>query len=305
MIGEMFYWVLSMSVLGGAVILILLAMRRLRRFPRRFIYLMWAAPAIRLLIPVGLPSRYSLLSLFSGSVLKSVDIGKTGGFMDLTASNLIQAADQYFPFSYKSDLLRRIFEGAGLIWLTAACLAAAAAIYLYRRGMSDTGERTEVMPGICRSDKVRHPAVYGILRPVILIPKDLPDTECRYVIRHEQAHMRRKDNLFRLAAVLIACIHWFNPLIWISLKYFFEDMEISCDEIVMKELLPEEQKEYASAILGCAKSKSPFVSAFGGAGLRQRIESILSYRKMTALSALLCAAWTAAVLFVLLANAPT
>lgn len=304
MIGEIFYWILSMSVLGGAVILILLALRRLRRFPRRFIYFMWAAPAIRLLIPVGLPSRYSLLSLFSGSILKSVDLSKTDGFPDMTASNLIQAADQYFPISYKSDLLRQIFEGAGLVWLTAACLAAAAAVYLYWQGMSGTRDRTEVMPGICRSDRARCPAVYGILRPVIFIPADLPDAECRYVIWHEKAHMRRKDNLFRLAAVLIACIHWFNPLIWISLKYFFEDMEISCDEMVMKRLLPEEQKEYASAILSCAKNNSPFASAFGGAGIRQRIEYILSYRKLTALSALLCFAWTAAVLFVLLANAP-
>lgn len=139
---------------------------------------------------------------------------------------------------------------------------------------------------------------------MILIPADLRDAECRYVILHEKAHLRRKDNLFRLAAVLIACIHWFNPLIWISLKYFFGDLEISCDEIVMKQLLPEEQKEYASAILSCAKSNSPFASAFGGAGIRQRIEYILRYRKLTALTALLCAAWTAAVLFVLLANAP-
>ena len=124
---------------------------------------------------------------------------------------------------------------------------------------------------------------------MILIPAELTDTECRYVVLHEKVHLCRKDNLFRLAAVLIACIHWFNPLVWISLKYFFEDMEISCDEMVMKQLLPEEHKEYASAILHCAKVKSPFASAFGGAKIRKRMEHILSYRKLTVLSALLCA----------------
>lgn len=122
-----------------------------------------------------------------------------------------------------------------------------------------------------------------------------------FVVAHETVHRRRCDNLWRVLALLVCCVHWFNPIVWWSLKRFFEDMELACDEAVVRGLNAADRKNYAIALLSAAKGRDLFVSAFGGAKLRVRVERVLSYRKLTLGAALCFAALTAAVVLTLAA----
>ncbi len=138
---------------------------------------------------------------------------------------------------------------------------------------------------------------------IIICCTAIVDKDIAYIILHEQVHIERRDNLFRVIAVITTCVHWFNPLSWIFLRCFFADMELACDAKVLKNLNESQTKEYARTILSCASSKAFFVSAFGGAKTKVRIENILSYRKLTILSSLCFAALVVAIAVIIITNA--
>ncbi len=298
MLGNLFYWLLNMSILGTVAGFLVLLLRRIKRLPRFVPYLLWAVPLLRLWLPIGLSSRYSLLNMLSGFAVKTV--GLYGG---LSAMNFIQAADTYFPLVFRREILADVFSVAGIIWaiIAAAALLTAAALYLLTKHELKTAEPEDYRT--YRSDKILSPAVFGILRPRIVLPKGMTDTSRAYVLLHEQMHIRRLDNLWRLAAVATACVHWFNPFVWLFLKAFFEDMELSCDERVLRRCGEAEKKAYAAALLDCEAGKTVFSSAFGGAKTRVRIAGILSYKRLTVASAAGFILLTAAAAAAMLTNA--
>ena len=125
----------------------------------------------------------------------------------------------------------------------------------------------------------------------------------RYILLHEQKHIRRLDNLWRLFAFVSVALHWFNPFSWILLKCFLSDLEIACDESVLNNCSESEKNKYALALVSSAEHKALFISAFGGAKIRTRIERIISYKKMTLISAIAFAALIIAIAYFLLTNA--
>ena len=293
MVGEIFYWVLNMSVLGSALGLVLLLLRRISSLPRFFIYSLWSLPLLRLLLPVALPARYSLLSAFSRA--KSVPMPLETG---LTLSNFIQFAEEYFPIVYKNEILEKVFTVAGMIWLVIALVLILCSVVLYFLTKSALRDAVHIKENIYRSEKLLSPAVYGIFKPKIVLPPNISEEDLSYILAHERLHIRRRDNLWRVIAVVTACVHWFNPLAWVFLKCFFSDMELACDAGVLKGLSDEDKKKYASALLSCNSERTYYASAFGGAKTRVRVENILSYKRMTAVSAVCFV-----VLFVIIAIA--
>lgn len=113
----------------------------------------------------------------------------------------------------------------------------------------------------------------------------------------------RGDNLIRLLALLTICVHWFNPLAWLFLKLLFADLELACDEAVLRKCEERQRKEYAHSLLSSVEKRSVFASFFGGAKIRLRVENILSYKKITAISAVGFAALLIAIAYILLTNA--
>jgi beta-lactamase regulating signal transducer with metallopeptidase domain len=301
MISEIFYWVLNTSIIGSAAGLIVLVLRKVKKLPRFAVYLLWAVPLIRLWIPFGIANQYSLLSLISKYTTKTVVILED--FPKFTATNTIMGAKSYFPIEYKTNLLEGILNVASNLWIIVAVAAVLTSVMLYCFTKSELRSVELIRDNIYKSDKITTPAVYGIIHPKIIIPDAIAEGNIDYVIMHEQVHSRRKDNLFRVIAVITACVHWFNPLIWVFLKCFFEDMELACDARVLRNLDKRQTKEYASAILECAAGKTFFASAFGGARTRLRLENILSYNKLTLLSSLCFAVLVVAIFVVLITNA--
>lgn len=241
----------------------------------------------------------------------------------LTMMNSIGAAESYFPVVYKVNILENLFNGAFTVWLVGCVALFGILIFLYVGSKREAcrGERLELPDdglivgdkweaccggrfrgNVRLSEEIDSPAVYGILHPQIVIPASYRDKELTYILAHENVHISRRDNLWRLAAFATACLHWFNPFAWLFLKLFLEDMELACDEKVLAGLGEHEKKAYALALVECAANAPLFASAFGGAKLHKRICHILSYKKISIFSAVCFALLAAGIAFTLLTN---
>lgn len=309
MLGECFYWLLNMSILGSLTGLLVLLLGRIRRLPRRWALGLWIIPFLRLCLPAGPGSSFSLLTPLAGHALRSVPVPvpEAGEEARLLALNCIQLAQTYFPITYKdihvgAFSLEGVFRTAGVLWfiVAAALLLTMAILYGLTRG--ELKDAAHLRENIYTSPKITTPAVYGILRPRILLPQGSGDQNLRHVLAHERAHIRHGDNLWRLLGFSIAALHWFNPLVWLFLRQFLGDMELACDERVLAKLGAEERKSYALALVDAAENKNVFISAFGGAKIRTRVGNILSYKRLSLLSTLALLALTLAIACTLLTN---
>lgn len=303
MLREIFYWTLNMSITAAVTGLPVMALRRVKRLPRRLAALLWAVPFLRMAVPFGLNSPYSLMALVSRLTTKTIVVYQPAEGVAFSMMNSVMAADSYFPLTYKASLLEKVFGAASVVWVTGALAIFLMLTAVYCTTMREMKDAAHLRDNVYLSDKSVSPAVYGILRPKIILPISYRDRELELTLLHEQTHIRRADNLWRMLAFLLAAAHWFNPLCWVFLGAFLADLELACDERVLVKLGEGRAKEYARALLESGRSKAVFASAFGGAKIRTRIENILSFRKMTGLSLAVCGVWIAAVFYALLTNA--
>jgi beta-lactamase regulating signal transducer with metallopeptidase domain len=176
---------------------------------------------------------------------------------------------------------------------------------LYMLSRKELKKAVLIKDHLYRSDMLLSPVLTGLFRSKIILPVFLdPDSaEGRMILAHENIHKLRLDNLWRLLAICITCLHWFNPLAWILLKSFFADMEQSCDEMVVKKYNAEERKAYAGALLRFAEDKRMLVStAFGRGGVKVRIVNVLNYKKLTIIGAVASTLFLLVVVVVLTTN---
>ena len=303
MLGEYCYWIFNMSIIASLAGLLVLIVGKLGAIPHRVSVFLWIIPFVRMCLPIGLNSPYSLMTLISRLTSRTVTVYRPAGAVEFSATNFIMAADSYFPVTYRVDILGRIFDIAAVVWLVGAAAIIIALTILYASTKREIGDSKHLKNNVYLSDKVDSPAVYGIVRPRIVLPVSYAERELKYILRHEDTHIRRRDNLSRALGFLAAAVHWFNPLVWVFLKAFLSELELACDEAAVSGYSDEERKEYASTLLDCSRSRSLFASAFGGAGVRTRIENVLSYKRMTALSAVGFTALILAIAAALLTNA--
>ncbi|MDO4877503.1 MAG: M56 family metallopeptidase [Oscillospiraceae bacterium] len=292
-----------MSIVASFMGLIVMLLRKIRFIPRRVSVFLWIIPFLRMTVPVGLNSPYSLMSLVSRFTTRTVTVYQPSDDIAFSFSNSIRAAESYSPITYKVNILGTVFSVAGMIWIVVSLALLIALTLIYVSIKNAVADSRHLESNIFFSDKVDSPAVYGIIRPKIIIPGSYKDMELKYIIRHEKTHIKRLDNLWRILGFITASVHWFNPLSWVFLKAFLNDLELSCDEMAVSGYDKEERKEYARTLLTCSGSKSLLVSAFGGAKVRTRIENVLSYKKMTAFSALGFALLVVVIIFTLITNA--
>lgn len=301
MLSEVFYWLFNMSISASLVGIIILLIGKIKRLPRRLIHILWVIPFLRMWIPIGMTSKYSLMTLISKFTTRIVVV--YDGPVDFTFTNHLMAASNYSPITYKVNLLDRLFGIASMVWIivTAALIIISVIIYVITK--SELKDAILLRDNIYVSDRITLPATYGIFQPRIIIPKKYEQSDLKYIIAHESAHIQRRDNLWRILAIITISLHWFNPLAWLFLMKFLEETELACDERVLADFGEYEKKAYAIALVDCAKSKNVFVSAFGGAKIRVRIDHILSYRKLSIISIICFTVLAIAIAYVLLTNA--
>ena len=301
--GELFYWLLNMSIAASVTGLVIVLIRLIRKIPRRVSVLFWIIPFVRFCFPLGIGGKYGLMSLLSQFTTRTVTV-YDDDFLELSMVNTVQAADSYFPVTYKENLLEDVFRYASMVWAVVAAAIIVAMIVLYVTTLKELKDAKPFKDNVYCSSKIMSPAVYGVFRPRIIIPESYKELEnLDLVILHEQCHIRRLDNLWRVIAFLTVAVHWFNPLAWVFLKMYLSDVELACDESVLAKLGEDGKKRYAHTLLDARQSRTVFASSFGGAKIRTRIEHIVSFRKMTAVSAAGLGLLVIAIAYILLTNA--
>ena len=303
MLQELFYWIFNMSIVAGITTGIIALIRMVKRIPRRMMAILWIIPALRMVVPLGLSSPYSLMSMLSRITTKTVVVYQPSQDVSFSMMNMTMAANSYFPITYKTNILHDVFITASIVWIVVALAILLLLAVLYVTTLRELKDSKHWRENIYLSEKVTSPAVYGIIRPRIVLPTTWADRDLDLVLFHEQTHIRRGDNLWRMLAFVIVALHWFNPVAWIFLKLLLTDLELACDEGVLVHLGEDRRKEYALSLLDSKTGTNVFASAFGGAKIRTRIENILSYRKMKWISLAAFSTLALAISYVLLTNA--
>ena len=301
--GEILYWLINMSIVASFMGLIVMAVRKIRSIPHRVSVFLWMIPFIRMCIPWGINSPYSLMSLVSRLTTRTVTVYRPTDDLAFSTTNVLMKADSYSPLTFSSEDLQHVFDIAFWIWAAVALAILITIGVLYFTTKKEIKDSILYKDDIYLSEKVDSPAVYGIFGHRIVLPASLAGTDLKYIIGHERTHVRRHDNLWRLLGFITAAIHWFNPLSWIFLRAFLAELELACDETAVSGYDAQERKDYARALLNASQSRNLFVSAFGGAKVRTRIENVLSYKKITVFSAIGFSIFVLAVLYVLMTNA--
>ena len=303
MLQEIFYWIFNMSITAAITGVLIMLVRLIKKIPRRMTVFLWIIPFLRMTFPFGLNSPYSMMSLLSRITTKTIVVYQPTDDLTFSMMNSVMAADTYFPITYKVNVLENIFGVASVIWIIVLLAILLMLVVTYFTTINEIKDSTHLRDNIYLSEKIVSPAVYGIVKPKIILPASYKDRDIDLVILHEKTHIRSFDNLWRMIVFVIVAVHWFNPLCWLFLKGFLADLELSCDERVLTKLGVDRAKDYASSLLESRQGTTVFASAFGGAKIRTRIENILSFKKLTWISLAIFIALISVIFYVLLTNA--
>lgn len=303
MLHEIFYWIFNMSITASVTGLVILLLRLIKKIPRRVFVIVWAIPFLRLIVPVGINSPFSLMTLLTKLSTKSVVVLQPTEHTVISAANTVQAAGSYFPITYKTNVLAQVFGVASTVWVIVFLAIVIMLAVIYITTMREMKDAEPWQERVYFSDKCTMPAVYGILKPKIILPVSYKGKDTELVLLHEKTHIHRCDNLWRMLAFLTVAMHWFNPLCWVYLKAFLADLELACDECVLAKLGTERKKDYALVLLEGGEGKTVFASTLGGARVRTRIENILSFKKITWVSVVAFTGLLLAMFCMLLTNA--
>ena len=282
---ELFLKVLNMSITGSAVILCVVLMRfLLRRAPKVFSYALWSVVLFRLVCPFSFESALSLLPVNPEPIpdrivyaaVPQIQTGITA--VDRVVSSSLPGAT---PYASVNPLQIWVFLGS-LLWIMGIAVLLLYSVFSLLSLKKRLKDAVHDKENIYLCDSLDTPFVMGVLRPRIYLPASLSGAEKEYILLHEQTHIRRFDHVVKILSFFVLCIHWFNPLVWAAFFLSGRDMEMSCDEAVIRKLGHEVKKDYSSSLLSLATGR-PIVGgtplAFGEGDTRGRIMNVLNYKK--------------------------
>lgn len=290
MLNRCFYLLLSMSITASIIGMLIIMLRFIKRIHKFVIYSLWSLVFLRLLIPFSFSSEISLFNLIKTHIKVITLPTPSTQNIDVTLLNSIGAANSYSPIIYKTNTLKNIFNTASFIWFLGVVLTLLFILILYYFSIAEFNKATHFKDNIYINDRIQSPIVFGIFKAKIILPANLTNNEIElnHVLLHENAHIKRHDNCYRLIAIVIACVHWFNPFVWIFLKLFFYDMEASCDAKAIKFMSKNERKNYAKTLVNIGAGKNIFISsAFGQTNIKSRVINVLDYKKLTTFGTIL------------------
>lgn len=292
-----------MSITAAITGVIIKLISLIKKIPRRVTVFLWIIPFLRMAVPFGLNSPYGLMSLISKLTTKTIVVYQPTENIAFSMTNSLMAANTYFPITYKVNMLEDIFRVASVVWIIVSMAILLMMVITYFTTIYEIKDSTHLKDNIYLSEKITSPAVYGIIKPKIILPASYKDRDIELIVIHEKTHISSFDNLWRIIALVIVSVHWFNPFSWLFLKGFLADLELSCDERVIAKIGKDRAKDYATSLLECKQRETVFTSSFGGAKIRTRIENILSFKKLSRLSLIVFIALIGAIFYVLLTNA--
>jgi len=284
---QLFLRIVNMSISAGYIVLAVIILRLvLKRAPKWIAVALWGMVGVRLICPFSIESVMSLIpsaETVSPEIMTQhtpdVDTGIpiiNNALNPIIGESFAPApGDSINPLQVWIPVLAAVW----LIGIAAMLIYMAVSYIRVRRRVSTA---VLVRENIFRSDSVPTPFVLGLVKPKIYIPFGMDEKDECYVVSHEASHIRRKDHLWKPLGFLLLALHWFNPLMWLGYVLLCRDIELACDERVIRELDRDSRAEYSEALLFCSVNRRMIAAcplAFGEVGVKDRVRSVLNYRK--------------------------
>ncbi len=284
---ELFLEIVNRSIAASWIVIAVLILRFcLKKAPKWVNVLLWGIVAVRLIFPFSIESALSLIpsaeTVSPSIMMETAPSVQTGvPALDQVINPVIDHSLSPAPGASANPLQ---------IWipvLTVIWLLGVAALFLYsavsyRRLRRRVCEAVILRDNIYQSENVCSPFVLGIIRPKIYLPYHMDKREMDHVIAHEQTHIRRRDHWWKPLGFLLLTVHWFNPLLWLGYILLCRDIELACDEKVIREMGSEQRADYTQALVSCSVSRRSIAAcplAFGEVGIKERVKSVMNYKK--------------------------
>lgn len=288
----------NMSLTAGIAICLVLFLRLLlKNAPKVISYALWCIVLFRLLCPVSIGSGFSLYNLFD---VPTENSGSMTSFIEYVPENIVHTEypSVTLPVPLVSDVINEALPQGReqtvadpleaptsivtYIWMIGVTVMVIYSIDSYIRLRRTLLASVKLHDNIYLADDIASPFVMGLIRPKIYLPSSLSENEREYIILHEQHHIRRGDHIIRLLSFAALCLHWFNPLVWVAFILSGKDMEMSCDEAVLRKLGEDIRADYTASLISLATGRRIIAGtplAFGEGDTMGRIKNIAKWKK--------------------------
>ncbi len=284
---DIFLKIVNMSISASWIVLAVLLLRLLlKRAPKWITVLLWGIVAIRLIFPFSIESVMSLIPS-TETISPEIMMDKTPTINSGVPiiNNIINPVigESFTPDPIASaNPLQILIPVLAIAWIVGIVIMLAYTAISYLRVKSKIGTAVLFRDNIYQSENVISPFVLGIIKPKIYLPFNMNEQDMEHVIAHENAHIHRKDHWWKPFGFLVLTLHWFNPLMWLGYVLLCRDIELACDEKVVKEFNNEQKADYSQALLTCSVNRRVIAAcplAFGEVGVKNRVKLVLNYKK--------------------------
>ena len=284
---EFFLTVVNMSVSATWIVLAVMIFRMvLKKAPKWITVLLWGIVGVRLVFPFSIESAMSLIpsvqTINPEIAVNTPEINSGVPIIDNAINPVIGEATVTLQPEKSINLFQFIMPYLTVAWLVGITALLIYTAVSYFRLKKKIGTAVLVRENIYQSESVVSPFVLGLIKPKIYLPFNICEQDMLQVIAHEKAHIRRKDHLWKPIGFLLLTVHWFNPFMWVGYAFLCRDIELACDEKVVKNYTDEQKADYSQALLNCSVNRRMITAcplAFGEVGVKNRVKSVLNYKK--------------------------
>ena len=284
---DLFLNILNMSIAASWLILAVVLLRfLLKKAPKWIAILLWGIVALRLVVPFSFESALSLIpsaETFNAHNIQYETPAISSGIPAVNNAVNPVLGETFAPNSVGSINPLYIWTlVVSAIWLVGIAAMLLYAVISYVRVRQSVAERVPYEGNIFLCDHVKSPFILGLVRPKIYLPSSMDEAAMGPVIAHEKAHLARRDHWWKPLGFLILTVHWFNPLCWVAYVLLCRDIELACDEKVIRQMDLDGKKQYSIALLECSTQRRLVTIcplAFGEVGVKERVKNVLNYKK--------------------------
>ena len=284
---DVFLKLVNLSISASWLILAVLVLRVvLKKAPKWVMPLLWGVVALRLVCPFSIESALSLIP--SAETIPSEIVTETRepvlyeqATLDIVTNPTLPSAAEV-PVGVSRQQAQVDFNIYSVLWLAGMAALLVHALVSAEKLKRKLATAILLRDNIYESEFVDSPFVFGVVKPNIYLPMHMDEGTAAYVIAHEHAHLARRDHWWKVLGYLVLALHWFNPLVWVAYILFCRDIELACDEKVVKGLDGAARADYSQALLSCAAPKRAVAAcplAFGEGNIKTRVKSALHYKK--------------------------
>lgn len=287
--GQIFMHLINISIAASWLVLAVIILRFiLKKVPKWVNCLLWGIVAIRLLMPFSIKSIFSLIPSSETLPIKNIyaqnpNIADNPYYYRIDSGlDIIDELADPIMTDATPEAMRSNFSIFACIWLVGIIALLSYALISYLRIRSKVCEAAPMRGNIWLCDRISTPFIFGVIRPRIYLPSDIKEQDAEYVIAHEKAHLKRRDHWWKPLGFFLLTVYWFNPILWLAYILLCRDIELACDERVIKILGIEIKKNYSDALINCSVPRrmiSACPLAFGEVGVKERIRAVLNYKR--------------------------